>query len=166
MIEIKAPEPVPMWNNLQRLFLAGSIEMGAAESWQDKFAKAMDRYHITILNPRRDDWDASWEQSIDNPQFNEQVNWELDNITRADFVVFYFDPNTKSPITLMELGWMAALGKTKGYCSTREVFVCCPPGFWRKGNVDIMCKRAGIPVVETLEELAQFFHKEGDEQVQ
>ncbi len=160
MIEIKAPDPLPLWNGLTRIFMAGSIEMGVAENWQTKFAGALEPFSYTLMNPRRDDWDASWEQSIDNPQFAEQVNWELDHITNSDFVAFYFDPNTKSPITLMELGYVAGLPKSRGWYMKRQAIVCCPPGFWRKGNVDIICQRAGITVVETLEELIEFFTKE------
>lgn len=118
------------------VFLAGSIEMDTAENWQTKIAnklKQIDR--LTILNPRRAQWDSSWEQSINHPKFNEQVNWELDGIDSADTVLFYFDPNTKSPVTLMELGIVLGASEDK------NVIVCCPDGFWRKGNVDILVSR-------------------------
>src|SRR5437764_2149749 len=138
MIEIQAPNKKELWNTCETVFLAGSIEMGKADNWQQRFMQAIEHLSVTVFNPRRDDWDSSWVQSIDNPQFAEQVNWELDHITRAENVVFYFDPNTQSPITLMELGWVAALPKiARGWpYSRRRVYVCCPPGFWRKGNVD------------------------------
>ena len=32
--------------------------------------------------------------------------------------------------------------------------VCCPRGFWRKGNVDLVCERLGIPQVDDLGALA------------
>lgn len=42
------------------VFLAGSIEMGAAEDWQDKLTKLLNHPNIDyILNPRRDDWDST-----------------------------------------------------------------------------------------------------------
>jgi hypothetical protein len=62
----------------------------------------------------------------------------------SDIIVMYFDPNTKSPISLLELGLYAASGK---------LIVCCPEGFWRKGNVDIVCQRYKVPTVETIEDL-------------
>lgn len=82
---------------------------------------------------------------IDNPKFNEQVTWELDNIECADLVIFYFDPNGPAPITLMELG----------LCVGREQYsiVCCPDGYWRKGNVEMICDRYGIPLCNTIDEL-------------
>ena len=30
--------------------------------------------------------------------------------------------------------------------------VCCPDGFYRKGNVEIVCDRLKIPLIETWDE--------------
>lgn len=116
-----------------KVFLAGSIEMGTADDWQSALLEELEPYNIDVYNPRRKQWDASWEQSVNNPKFKEQVDWEIDAIEDADVVVFYFDPKTKSPITLMELGFV-----TYRHC---RVVVCCPNGFWRKGNVEVVCSR-------------------------
>jgi len=145
MIEIKAPNSYSEIK-LPKIFLAGSIEMGVAENWQDKVTSVLSHLDVCILNPRRDDWDSSWAQSINNPQFHEQVTWELEGLFDADLVVFYFDPNTKSPITLMELGIVT------GY---ENVIVCCPEGFWRKGNVDIVCDRYNFATTPTLDNLIE-----------
>jgi hypothetical protein len=142
MREIRAPSP-PGFE--KRIFLAGSIENGIAEQWQERIVKAMSGVsELVILNPRRDDWDASWEQQADNPQFFEQVSWELDMLDAADIVILYLAPDTKSPISLLELGLFARSGKLR---------VCCPPGFWRRGNVEVMCMRYRIPLFETLDGL-------------
>jgi hypothetical protein len=130
------------------LFLAGSIEMGVAENWQDRVAAYFrDREsEITILNPRRTDWDSSWVQSKDNPQFREQVQWELEAQEVCDKILMYFDPATKSPISLLELGLFA---------HSNKLIVCCPKGFWRKGNVDIVCERYEIEQAVTLREACE-----------
>jgi Nucleoside 2-deoxyribosyltransferase like len=142
MREVKAPSG-PRFEI--RIFLAGSIEMGHAENWQERIASAMSEVsNVVILNPRRDDWDSSWEQRADNPQFFEQVNWELDMLDAADIVVMYLAPDTKSPISLLELGLCARSGTLK---------VCCPEGFWRRGNVEVVCGRNQIPLFETLDDL-------------
>ena len=137
MIEIKAPSDfeyaVRPW-----LFLAGSIEMGTAEPWQGEIVSALAGFSGTILNPRRDDWDSTWAQSITNPPFYRQVTWELDAMERADLIVMYFAPETKAPITLLEFGLFLGTGK---------LIVCCPDGFWRKGNVEIVCHRFEVPIL-------------------
>lgn len=150
----KAPHKPEIHPGEHVLFLAGSIEMGAAEEWQSYVEKELDDLPGVILNPRRDRWDSSWEQSIDNPNFNEQVTWELDGLDLADTVLINFDPKTKSPITIGELGLHAHEHKRKSteMGTTKQLFVCCPQGFWRKGNIDIICHRYGIlPVFEDLD---------------
>ena len=93
------------------------------------------KFDIAFYNPRRDEWDSSWSQEQSNPKFNEQVNWELDNIENSDIVFFNILPDSKSPITLMEIG----LCKGKS-----SVIVCCPDEFYRKGNVSVVCSRYGM----------------------
>jgi len=149
MKEIKAPNTFPShWKEIpwpKYLFLAGSIEMGSAEKWQEKAVRLLKDTDWIILNPRRDDWDASWIQNKDNAQFRQQVEWELDGLEMADKILLYFDRATMSPISLLELGLFGWLKKEK-------MIVVCPDGFWKKGNVDIVCERYGIPQAETLEE--------------
>ncbi len=131
------------------VFLAGSIEQGKAALWQDDVILAAgestpENTEVLYLNPRRDEWDPTWVQSINNPDFNYQVNWEMDGIEMADIVFFYFQPDTLAPVTMLELGEALASGK--------RCIVVCPEGYWRKGNVDIACHRRGVTVYETLTE--------------
>ena len=140
---ITAPTKIELDKNLS-VFLAGSIEVGVAERWQDIVINELLEDNVTLLNPRRVSWDASWKQTIDNPIFKEQVNWELEALERSDLIIMYFDKNTKSPITLLELGLFARSGK---------LVVCCPDGFWRKGNVAIVCERYRVQQVDSLEQL-------------
>lgn len=137
-----APEVVS-WEIDEKVsvFLAGSIEMDRAELWQDCVIKQLERLRVAVFNPRRASWDSSWKQEMANPQFNEQVNWELDHLNKATVKFFYFDPNTMSPITLMELGYV--LGQ-----NASNIIVVCPRGYWRRGNVEIMCARNNVPLFE------------------
>src|SRR6478735_7676200 len=93
------------------VFLAGSIEMGTAKEWQqevielfDSLVAAEKRAGYLLLNPRRPDWDSSWKQEYDNPPFYQQVKWEIKGLQQADHIIVYFDPATKSPVSLLELG--------------------------------------------------------------
>jgi hypothetical protein len=144
-MEVIKPEPKNRVysNKSVKVFLAGSIEMGKAEDWQAVIPELFkDRNDLTFFNPRRDDWDSSWEQKESNPQFSEQVNWEMDKLDECDIIFMYFSPETKSPISLLELGLHA---------ESEKMIVCCPDEFWRKGNVDIVCSRHNIPVYNTLD---------------
>jgi hypothetical protein len=132
--------------NRVSVFLAGSISKdnldGNAEKWQDQVIKELENMDVTAFNPRRDDWDSSWEQKQSNDQFNHQVNWELNRLESSVIIFFYFSPGTTSPISLLELG---------KFVGRKEVVVCCNSGFNRKGNVDILCSREGVAIFEDLE---------------
>ncbi len=145
MLEVKAPNAYAGYD-LPKLFLAGSIEMGKARDWQKEAAEALSDLDAVLLNPRRDDFDPDAEQSIENDYFREQVEWELRALEDADAVLLYLASGTKSPISLLELGLFARTGK---------LVACCPEGFWRKGNVDIVCARYGVTQANTIEEAVE-----------
>lgn len=149
----KAPElPKGPLNNT--VFLAGSIEMGAAEKWQDEFlskAKAEFSDDWVFLNPRRDDWDASWVQSIANPQFFQQVDWEMTWLDQAHHKVFYFAKDTMSPITLLELG---------KHGNSYHSHVILKEGYLRAGNVEIFCYKHGIPIYDSIDDVIKQLKKE------
>ena len=128
------------------VFLAGSIDNGAAEDWQSElFEKLSDVRNVTLFNPRRKDWDPSWGE--DHPELIAQIVWELDHLEQADITVFYFAPDSKAPITFLELG---RFGDQDG------VVVCCPPGFYRRTNVKVYCDRYQIKMVDSLNDMVKY----------
>ncbi|MVO09690.1 hypothetical protein GOQ30_11015 [Flavobacterium sp. TP390] len=138
----KSPENIDNRNKTRKsIFLAGSIEMDKAIHWQHKCEQVLSEKYI-IFNPRRDSWNRSWEQTIDNPQFKEQVVWELNALEQADNIIMFFANNTQSPISLLELGLFAHSNKMK---------VVVEDGFWRKGNIDIVCERYHIQKYDSLD---------------
>jgi hypothetical protein len=146
---INSPKPLPA-HDKPFVFAGGSIEMGLARNWQFELYDRLIHQDAYLLNPRRRDWDPSWEQRIEHEKFNEQVSWELSALEASDIKVFYFDPSTKAPVTLLELGLFGQTGMS---------IVCCPEGYWRKGNVDIVCQRYGIALVESFEEMVERLDK-------
>lgn len=143
MLMYKPPAPWTAGPAATVVFLAGSIEMGSATDWQAALTAALavrladQAANIVVLNPRRDAWDASWRQTVDEPKFREQVEWELDGLERADVIAMWFAPETRAPITLLEFGLHARGGK---------LVVGCPDGFWRKGNIEVVCARFSVPL--------------------
>jgi len=119
---IYTPETNTEDRNSYKLFLAGSIENGKAEDWQDIICDQFkDCDDFDIYNPRRKNWNADATEE----QVRQQIRWEQDALYKSDFVSFYFDPNTISPITLLELG----LYIDKAFC------IYCPPEYFRYTNV-------------------------------
>ena len=128
------------------LFLAGSIDMGRADDWQNELINQIGKHYSICFNPRRENFNPDWPQGIAEEQFNVQVTWEMSMIEKADVVAFYFQPGTNSPITLLELGLVAA-------SKPSAAVVLCPDGFHRAGNVAMVCERYGIRTVDTMAHL-------------
>lgn len=150
---IYAPNKVPHPNEDVTVFTAGSIEMGKAIDWQSQVIDKLKDLDVSILNPRRKDWDSSWEQDPEKNPFREQVLWELSSIGKADITFFYFSPDTVSPISLLELGLcLGEIGK--------KIIVCCPKEFGRYGNVKITCEVNGTPVYNSLNEAIEVLIKQ------
>lgn len=134
----------PIWPQVNRpsVVLYGGIQSEPA--WQTSLIASLSDLPVDILDPRRDDWDSSWKEDINFPKFKEQVTWEMDCAKVADVIVFYFPPGMLTPIALLELGMHAGTGKA---------LVCCPEGFYKRGNVQMVCLRYGIDFLETLDDL-------------
>jgi hypothetical protein len=154
-IEIQAPKSFSKYfsHNYITIFAGGSIEMDMAKPWQRRLVSAFKDYDdVVIINPRRTSWNNSWKQVAKDKNFRKQVEWELTGLEDCDLAIMYFDPATKSPISLLELGLFGTRSRwnpdTKKTLS--KMHVVCPAPFWRKGNVDIVCERYDIPAFKTL----------------
>ena len=122
------------------VFLAGTIDNGSSEDWQQAVAgKLAGRNRKYLLyNPRQEEWHPEREGEMDY-----QVNWELEHMEKADHILMVFLDGSRSPITLLELGLHARSGK---------LLVVCTPGFYRYDNVRFTCERYSVPLFASLEE--------------
>lgn len=73
-----APQPFDDAPDAPSVFLAGSIEQGTAVEWQRSVIDALCDRDCVVFNPRRASWNRELRQSITEPEFAEQVRWELD----------------------------------------------------------------------------------------
>lgn len=134
MIHIKAPAPIPR-HGPTSIFLAGAIDQGRAVDWQSDVAANLSDLNVTVLNPRRDQWDPTWDQSPNNLEFANQVAWEFSGLEMSDYQFFAFPRTAKAPITFYEFGRFGKVSST---------VVWLEPGFYRSGNVELYCQYARI----------------------
>jgi hypothetical protein len=120
------------------LFTGGVIEQGKAVDWQTELALILNPFGGTLLNPRRRDWDSTWQQTVRDVRFKQQVDWELDAQALSDVLVYYLDAASKAPITLLEIGLHVY----------RKPLVYCHPDFWRRGNLEVLCARGLIRLTD------------------
>ena len=147
----EAPEPYnntskEIFKDMPKIFLGGTIDMGNSENWQELVIEHLKNYdNILVFNPRRGDWNPSWVQDpTPGTMFEEQVTWELETQEASDIMIYNFEPNSKSPITMLELGLFINSGKA--------ICVICNEQFYRYGNIKVVCDRYNVKIFPTLQE--------------
>lgn len=142
-------KPLDRKNAIHRfkVFLAGTIDNGNSEDWQTLCYEHFANKSITLYNPRRDSWNSSLDTTINSKDLVEQVEWELNALRDSSVILMNLLPDSKSPISLLELGLFA---------KDTKLVVVCPDKFYRSGNVKVVCRQYGIPVFDTIEEGIEF----------
>jgi hypothetical protein len=130
---------------LKSIFLAGTTNKVDLSDWRETLSASLSELPVTIYNPYRPDWDSSWTEDINFIPFREQVQWELEKQDKADIIVIYFHPATQAPVSLLELGICARV--------PGKAIVVCPEGYWKRGNVQIVCERYGVEMVDDVDAL-------------
>lgn len=148
------PPEEPEYKNPASIFLAGSIEMGKAIQWQGHLTKELQDLDITVCNPRRGNWSADLVPKAMDTLFKQQVEWELAALENVSVICFFFDKNTLSPVTMLELGLWAQSGK---------VVVCCHKDFWKSGNIHHVCIKYGVPYVKDYADLIPLVRQKLDD---
>lgn len=132
---------------VKSIFLAGSTSGINNSDWRERLSTALTDVPVTIYNPYRADWDSSWREDINFAPYREQVEWELEKQDKADIVVIYFHPATQASISLLEFGLCARV--------PGKAVVVCPEGYWKRGNVQIVCKKYGVEIVDNDDRLRE-----------
>jgi hypothetical protein len=136
----------PTITGKKTIFLAGTTSPTGEADWRQILSAALSTLPITIFNPFRPDW-KGWVEDLSDPNFKEQVEWELEMQDKADIIALYFHPITLAPISLLELGLCAR---------AKKAIVVCPggpDGYKKRGNVQAVCARYGLRLVGTTDEL-------------
>lgn len=132
---------------VKSVFLAGTTSRVDDSDWRELLSTALSDVPVTIYNPYRADWDSSWREDINFTPYREQVEWELEKQDMADIVVIYFHPATQASISLLEFGLCARV--------PGKAIVVCPEGYWKRGNVQIVCKKYGVEIVDNDDRLKE-----------
>jgi nucleoside 2-deoxyribosyltransferase len=123
------------------VFLAGTIT-GAKKDWQKQVTESLKDLDIIVFNPRRD------KKPEDKEGIRKQIEWEQENLRRADLISFWFSEETVAPITLYECGFWSA--------SKKPLVIGMHPKYPRKFDVEVQTQRArpDIKIVYSLEDLS------------
>ena len=129
--------------NSKSVFLACTIDNGDSLNWQDKTIIELINLginNIEIYNPRREHWNPNPTKE----EMEKQIKWEQEHLDKADIIVMVLLDDSKSPISLLELGL---------YANTKKLIVFCTPNFYRWDNVRLTCEKYNIELVQDLHSL-------------
>lgn len=122
-----------------KVYLAGAIDMGDAQNWQqDVINQFANIDEIVLLNPRRLEFTDVMEQS--------QIEWELEAMEDADLILMWFPEASKAPISLLEMGLYLRSGK---------LLLGVENGYYRQKNIEFTARRYNVPVFYSLGELVE-----------
>ena len=128
------------------IFLAGTIDNGDSENWQEKVIENFKfNANVKFYNPRRKQWDPCPSELI------YQIHWEQEYLDKADLIIMAISDDSKSPISLLELGL---------YAKDQKMVVFCNDKFYRYMNVKLTCEKYNIPLYKnSIEEITNFINK-------
>ena len=125
--------------NAKSVFLAGTIDNGDSLNWQDKVIIELINLGIEceVFNPRREYWNPNPTKE----DMEKQIKWEQDHLDSADVIAMVLLDESKSPISLLELGL---------YTKSNKIIVFCTPNFYRFDNVRLTCEKYNIELIQDL----------------
>ena len=125
-------------NDNKSVFLAGTIDNGNSLNWQDKTISELMKLgieNLDIYNPRREHWN----QNPSKEEMQNQIVWEQEHLDKADIIAMVLLDDSKSPISLLELGL---------YAKSNKLIVFCTPNFYRFDNIRLTCEKYDIELVQ------------------
>jgi len=120
------------------VFLAGTIDNGNSLNWQDKIIIELINLgvkNLEVYNPRREHWNPNPTKK----EMEKQIKWEQEHLDKADVIAMVLLDDSKSPISLLEMGL---------YAKSDKLVVFCTPNFYRWDNVRLTCEKYNIELVQ------------------
>ena len=122
------------------VFLAGTIDNGNSLNWQDKTIIELINLgvkNLEVFNPRREHWNPNPTKE----EMEKQIKWEQEHLDKTNVIAMVLLDDSKSPISLLELGL---------YAKSKKLIVFCTPNFYRWDNVRLTCEKYNITLIQDL----------------
>lgn len=126
-------------------FLAGSMDFNESNSWRQKIMQEM-KHLVHFLDPTRIE-----HNDFSDSQMKEHIEWELDALNISDKIILNFKEDSKSPISLLELGM---------YVKSSKLVVVCPSKFYQRRYINVLCNKYNTPFFDSFDEAIEYLKKE------
>ena len=139
---IITPETENQESKNKSVFLAGTIDNGESLNWQDNVIIELINLGVSceVFNPRREHWNPNPSKE----EMEKQIKWEQEHLDKSDIIAMVLLDESKSPISLLELGL---------YARSNKLVVFCTDKFYRFDNVRLTCEKYHIELVQDLHPL-------------
>ena len=117
------------------IFLAGSIDNRYFGNWRKKVIEEIGDSNI-ILDPTNTNHDK-----LSDEDMKLHIQWELDALSKANTILLNFLPDSKSPISLVELGL---------YVTSNKLIVICPKAFYKSRYVYTLREKYNTPIFDNI----------------
>ena len=133
---ITSEQKLPEKNSHEKyVFLAGSIDNRYFGNWRKETVKKLET-KANVFDPTNMKHDR-----LNDAEMKSHIIWELDALAIADKILLNFLPDSKSPISLVELGL---------YVASNKLIVVCPKEFYKSRYVFALCEKYNTPIFENL----------------
>ena len=139
---IITPETENQESKNKSVFFFVFFDDGNSLNWQDKTIIELINlgFDCDIYNPRREHWNPNTSKE----EIEYQIKWEQDHLDKADMIAMVLLDDSKSPISLLELGL---------YAKSKKIVVFCTTNFYRWDNVRLTCDKYHIELIQDLNPL-------------
>ena len=152
VIVLQPGDPIEeMYNDMIKIYLSGTLDLNPNKiPWQQKFINAISKIaslepeegmpdirniKFLIINPL---FPTNGPMSLDNPEFSQKLQWELQNLDIADVIFCNFLKKGKS--------WNSLSGLLLN-AKSEKLMVRCPIDSEFFGYIKILGQTYGFPVV-------------------
>ncbi len=122
--------------NQRSIFLAGSMDHKQEGSWREEIIAEFGTNDI--FDPTNTHHDE-----LNTEQMKHHIVWELGALQQSDLILLNFLKESKSPISLVELGM---------YVTSNKLIFICPKEFYKSDYVHTLCNKYNTPIFNTLNE--------------
>ncbi|WP_055447706.1 nucleoside 2-deoxyribosyltransferase domain-containing protein [Lacinutrix mariniflava] len=126
-------------------FLAGSMDFNESNSWRQKIMQEM-KHLVHFLDATRIE-----HNDFSDSQMKEHIEWELDALIISDKIILNFKEDSKSPISILELGM---------YVKSSKLVVVCPNKFYQRRYINVLCNKYNTPFFDSFDEAIEYLKKE------
>ncbi|CAM1372061.1 nucleoside 2-deoxyribosyltransferase domain-containing protein [Tenacibaculum xiamenense] len=137
---------LPLQANSKKLvFLAGSMCIDKEDDWRKNVIKNFANV-FDFIDPTNENHNL-----LNDSQMEHHINWELEGLELSDIILMNLLPESKSPISMVELGL---------YARSNKLIICCPENFYQYRYIKTLAKKYNVALFTELEKGIQHLKKE------